>query len=82
MAQCGHRLLDLSLNWKACTQPLLLAIANYPDRIVREEAAETLDLYLDQAGAREALEFAAEYDADSGVRQQAQTSLNGPERSF
>lgn len=63
-------------------QPLLQALANDPHRSVREEAAETLDLYLDQGGVREALQVAAEYDADSGVRQQAQVSLKGPQGGF
>lgn len=63
-------------------QPLLYAMANDLERTAREEAAETLDLYLDQPGVREALQIAAQYDADPGVRRQALTSLNGPQGGF
>ena len=63
-------------------QPLLQALTTDQDRSVREEAAETLDLYLEQAGVRQALQTAAEYDADPGVQQQALISLNGPRGGF
>ena len=63
-------------------QPLLQALASDPDRSVREEAAETLYLYLDQPGVREALRVASQYDADSGVRRQAEVSLAGPQGGF
>ena len=59
-------------------QPLLQSLANDLDPRVRAEAAETLDLYLDQAGVREALQAAANHDEHRGVRQQARSSLNGP----
>ena len=63
-------------------QPLLHALANDLERTAREEAAETLDLYLDQPGVREALQTASQYDADPGVRRQALTSLAGPQGGF
>ncbi len=59
-------------------QPLLQAVASDPHPSAREEAAETLDLYLDQPGVREALQFAADYDENPGVRRQATVSLAGP----
>ncbi len=59
-------------------QPLLQAVASDPHPSAREEAAETLDLYLDQPGVREALQFAASYDENPGVRRQATVSLAGP----
>ena len=63
-------------------QPLLQALTTDPDRSVREEAAETLDLYLDQPGVPETLQTASQYDADPGVRMQAATSLGGPQGGF
>ncbi len=63
-------------------QPLLYAMANDPERSAREEAAETLDLYLDQPGVREALQATSQYDADPGVRRQAMMSLAGPQGGF
>ena len=63
-------------------QPLLHAMANDTERTAREEAAETLDLYLDQPGVREALQAASQYDADPGVRRQALASLAGPQGGF
>lgn len=63
-------------------QPLLQALISDADRAVREEAAETLDLYLDEPGVREALQLAAESDADPGVRRQATVSLAGPRGGF
>jgi hypothetical protein len=63
-------------------QPLLYAMANDLERTAREETAETLDLYLDQPGVREALQIASQYDADPGVRRQALTALNGPQGGF
>jgi len=63
-------------------QPLLYAMMNDPERSAREEAAETLDLYLDQPGVREALQATSQYDADPGVRRQAMMSLAGPQGGF
>jgi flagellar biosynthesis GTPase FlhF len=63
-------------------QPLLQALASDANNFVREEAAETLDLYLDQPGVREALELAAQYDAHPSVRRQATISLAGPTGGF
>jgi hypothetical protein len=57
-------------------QPLLQALANDPDRNTREEAVETLDLYLDQPGVLEALRKASQDDSDAGVRRQASMSLS------
>lgn len=63
-------------------QPLLQALANDPDARVRSEAAETLDLYIDEIGVREALQNASEIDADPDVRQQALSSLKGPDGGY
>ena len=62
--------------------PLLYALTSDPDRRVREEAAETLDLYLDQPGVREALQAVSQSDAELNVRRQAEMSLAGPEGGF
>jgi hypothetical protein len=56
-------------------QPLLDALVHDPSCKVREEAAETLDHYLDDPYVREALEQALRDDEDSGVRRQAAESL-------
>ncbi len=63
-------------------QPLLFALTNDPETTAREEAAETLDLYLDQPGVLELLQTAAQYDADPAVRRQATISLGGPQGGF
>ena len=63
-------------------QPLLHALTNDLERTAREEAAETLDLYLDQPGVRQALQTASQYDADPGVRRQALASRAGPQGGF
>lgn len=63
-------------------QPLLQALVNDPDARVRSEAAETLDLYIDEIGVREALQSASEIDADPDVRQQALSSLKGPDGGY
>ncbi|MCA8965347.1 MAG: hypothetical protein KDC48_10680 [Planctomycetes bacterium] len=46
----------------------------------REEAAETLEYYLDAPGVRQALEIAAQGDADEKVRRQASRTLNAKKR--
>lgn len=63
-------------------QPLLQALSSDPDPNVRSEAAETLDLYLEETGVREALQSAGDYDAHPDVRRQAQSSLKGPDSGF
>ncbi len=63
-------------------QPLLHALSSDPIGSVRAEAAETLNLYLDQPGIRAALESAAAYDIDAEVRQQAEAALADPQNSF
>ena len=63
-------------------QPLLFALTNDPETTAREEAAETLDLYLDQPGVLEALQIAAQYDANPAVQRQATISLGGPQGGF
>ena len=57
-------------------EPLLTALAEDSERSAREEAAETLDLYLDQPGVVDALRTASESDPDPGVRGQAMASLS------
>lgn len=54
---------------------LLQALAQDSAANVREEAAETLENYLDSPGVRAALETAGSADADEGVRRQARRSL-------
>ena len=54
---------------------LLQALATDTAANVREEAAETLENYLDQPRVRVALEQAAAHDTDNGVRNQALQSL-------
>lgn len=56
-------------------EPLLQALAGDADPRVREEAAETLEIYRSHAGVVEALRFAA--DNDPEVRRQALLSLHG-----
>ncbi len=63
-------------------QPLLQALANDPDASVRSEAAETLDLYIDEFGVREALQSAGQFDASPDVREQAMSSLQGPDGGY
>ena len=63
-------------------QPLLQALANDPDASVRSEAAETLDLYIDEFGVREALQSAGQFDASPDVREQAMSSLQGPNGGY
>lgn len=57
-------------------EPLMTALAEDSERSAREEAAETLDLYLDQPGVVDALRAASETDPDPGVRGQAMASLS------
>ncbi len=61
-------------------QPLLDALQSDADRKVREEAAETLEGYLDDPSVRAALELAAENDANRDVREQAAETLEGRKR--
>lgn len=63
-------------------QPLLHTLSSDPDGSVRAEAAETLDLYLDEPGVRAALESAVASDPDADVRQKARASLAGPQSGF
>lgn len=58
-------------------QPLLDALRSDTSAKVREEAAETLDHYLDSPAVVQALREAAENDSDRGVRKQARESLDG-----
>lgn len=58
-------------------QPLLDALRGDTSAKVREEAAETLDHYLESPAVVQALRDAAENDADRGVRKQARESLDG-----
>jgi HEAT repeat protein len=55
--------------------PLLELLERDADATVREEAAETLDDYLDDAQVRAALEQAAATDAEPSVRKQAAAAL-------
>lgn len=55
--------------------PMIQALRSDPEAKVREEAAETLANYLTEPGVIPALEDAAQNDAKSDVRGQAQRSL-------
>jgi hypothetical protein len=66
----GLALLDPRLR-----QPLLDALAYDPHAKAREEAAESLADFLPDLSIEAALRFAAENDADAGVRRQAAASL-------
>jgi len=57
-------------------------VAYDPDASVRSEAAETLDLYFDEIGVREALESAGQFYASPDVREQAMSSLQGPDGGY
>lgn len=57
--------------------PLLDSLQNDASDEVREEAAETLADFLPDPAAKSALEYAAQYDPDEGVRRQAADSLGG-----
>ena len=59
---------------------LLNALANDPYAEAREEAAESLDVFLPDPNVEAALRFAMENDEDSGVRGQAAESLSGRRR--
>jgi len=63
-------------------QPLLHALANDSESTAREEAAETLDLYLNEPGVRQALQTASQFDEAPNVRRQASASLVGPRGGF
>ncbi|HEX6813500.1 MAG TPA: HEAT repeat domain-containing protein [Planctomycetota bacterium] len=54
---------------------LVQSLLHDADADVREEAAESLDEYLDQPGVRQALQLASQNDADEKVRRQAARSL-------
>jgi hypothetical protein len=60
--------------------PLLQALGQDAEAAVREEAAETLENYLDQPGVRQVLETAARSDPDADVRRQAQAVLSSGRR--
>lgn len=55
--------------------PMLNALLNDRDEKVREEAAETLEIYRHQPGVRAALNQAARNDSNEGVRRRARYSL-------
>lgn len=60
--------------------PLMQALGQDAEAAVREEAAETLENYLDQPGVRQILETAARSDPDADVRRQAQAVLSSGRR--
>ncbi len=61
----------------ALAHALVLALQTDPEAKVREEAAETLEIYRDVPGVVEALRIARDGDAAAGVRRQASNSLGG-----
>ena len=64
----------------AMATALLQALQTDAAANVREEAAETLENYLEVAGVRQALEIAAQSDADEKVRRQANATRNATKR--
>lgn len=64
----------------AMGQALLQALQIDQEATVREEAAETLENYLDLPGVREALVAARDRDTDAKVRRQAERTLSASEK--
>lgn len=56
-------------------RPLINSLLSDQDPQVRAEAAETLEIYRDQAGVKAALDQASRMDQDEGVRKHARHSL-------
>ena len=66
----------------AVVQPLLNAMRYDSSEMVRGTAARLLGEYADEAGVRQALEFAATGDEDAGVREQAALAALSDQERF
>lgn len=71
---------DARAKHPAMGQALLQALQVDQEATVREEAAETLENYLDLPGVREALVAARDRDTDAKVRRQAEETLSASEK--